>query len=154
MCMGFGQGAGWQQCRNPNLSPLNDSLICNTTSNHTLCNRNFLIQILGRWFQRFRWFQKFRIFESGFCPFCVRFLPSAPTNERTHVVQNALWPYAVSARIWILAFRIWYSNCKSQYLDKTYCKVQLIAKSNLLQNPTFFTLLEVIHLLSREQIKF
>ena len=95
---------------------------------------------LGRWFQRFRWFQKFRIFESGFCPFCVRFLPSAPTNERTHVVQNAFWPYAVSARIWILAFRIWYSNCKSQYLDKTFCKVQLIAKSNLLQNPTYSTL--------------
>ena len=79
---------GWQKCRNPNFSPLYFSMICNTTSNHTLCKRNFLIQILGRWFQRFRWFQKFRIFESGFCPFCVRFLPSAPTNERTHVVQK------------------------------------------------------------------
>ena len=44
---------------------------------------------------------------------------------------------------------------KSQYSDTTtYCKIQLIAKSNLLQNPTYFTLLEVIYLLSKVQIKY
>ena len=41
-----------------------------------------------------------------------------------------------SAQIWILAIQ------------------QLIAKSNLLQNPTYFTLLEVIYLLSKVQIKY
>ena len=140
---------GWQQCRNPNFSPLSFSLICNTTNNHILCERHFLIQGVGRWFHRFR------MFETGFCPDCVRFLPFRSPQTKGHMLyKNVLLPYAISARIWILTFRIWYSNCKSHYLDKTYCKIQLIAKSNLLQNPTFFTLLEVIHLLSREQIKF
>ena len=61
-----------------------------------------------------RWFQRFRIFESGFCPF--RFLSFKPPQTKGHMLhKNVLLPYAISARIWILAFRIWYSNCKSQY---------------------------------------
>ena len=61
--------------RSPNFSPLIFSLICNTTSNHILCKRHFLIQGVGGWFQRFR------IFESGVCPDCVRFLPSRPDQH-------------------------------------------------------------------------
>ena len=55
-----------------------------------------------------------------------------------------------SAQIWILAIRIWFSNCQSPSIQTQ----QLIAKSNLLQNPTYFTLLEVIYLLSKVQIKY
>ena len=55
-----------------------------------------------------------------------------------------------SAQIWILAIRIWFSNCQSPSIQTQ----QLIAKSNLLQNPTYFTLLEVIYLLSKVKIKY
>ena len=55
-----------------------------------------------------------------------------------------------SAQIWILAIRIWFSNCQSPSIQTQ----QLIAKSNLLQNPTYFTLLVVIYLLSKVKIKY
>ena len=129
---------GWQQCRNPNFSPLYFSLICNTTSNHTLCKRNFLIPILGRWFQRFRWFQKFRIFERGFCPFCVRFLPSAPTNEWTHVVQKRALALCrqcsdLDSGIPNLVFKLQVPLFRQNLLQNpTYCEIQVVTKSNLL----------------------
>ena len=121
-------GAGWQQCKRP-----------------------FLTQGVGRWFQRY-WF-----FESGFCPDCVWFLPFRPpllTNEMTHV----LLPFMPSTECSDLDSgnpNLVFKLSKSQYSDTTtYCKIQLIAKSNLLQNPTYFTLLEVICLLSKVQIKY
>ena len=111
-------GAGWQQCKRP-----------------------FLTQGVGRWFQRY-WF-----FESGFCPDCVWFLPFRPpllTNEMTHV----LLPFMPSTECSDLDSgnpNLVFKLSKSQYSDTTtYCKIQLIAKSNLLQNSTYFTLLEVI----------
>ena len=73
---------GWQQCRNPNFSPLSFSLICNTTNNHILCERHFLIQGVGRWFHRFR------MFETGFCPDCVRFLPFRSPQTKGHMLYK------------------------------------------------------------------
>ena len=56
----------------------------------------------------------------------------------------------LSAQIWILVIRIWFSNCQSPSIQTQ----QIIGRSNLLQNPTYFTLLEVIYLLSKVQIKY
>ena len=99
-------GAGWQQCKRP-----------------------FLTQGVGRWFQRY-WF-----FESGFCPDCVWFLPFRPpllTNEMTHV----LLPFMPSTECSDLDSgnpNLVFKLSKSQYSDTTtYCKIQLVAKSNLL----------------------
>ena len=99
-------GAGWQQCKRP-----------------------FLTQGVGRWFQRY-WF-----FESGFCPDCVWFLPFRPpllTNEMTQV----LLPFMPSTECSDLDSgnpNLVFKLSKSQYSDTTtYCKIQLIAKSNLL----------------------
>ena len=58
-----------------------------------------------------------------------------------------------SAQIWILAIRIWFSNCQSPSIQ-TQQLIAKVAKSKLLQNPTYFTLLEVIYLLSKVQIKY
>ena len=55
-----------------------------------------------------------------------------------------------SAQIWILAIQICFSKCQSPSIQTQ----QLIAKSNLLQNPTYFTLLVVIYLLSKVKIKY
>ena len=99
-------GAGWQQCKRP-----------------------FLTQGVGRWFQRY-WF-----FESGFCPDCVWFLPFRPpllTNEMTQV----LLPFMPSTECSDLDSgnpNLVFKLSKSQYSDTTtYCKIQLIAKFNLL----------------------
>ena len=93
-------GAGWQQCKRP-----------------------FLTQGVGRWFQRY-WF-----FESGFCPDCVWFLPFRPhfLQMKWHM-SFCLLCRQQSAQIWILAIRIWFSNCQSPSIQTQ----QLIAKSNLL----------------------
>ena len=72
---------GWQQCRNPNFSPLSFSLICNTTNNHILCERHFLIQGAGRWFQRFVMFKRF-------CPDCFRFLRFRPPQTKGRMLYK------------------------------------------------------------------
>ena len=67
---------------------------------HILCKRHcFLIQVLGRWFQRFR------MLESWFCPFCVWFLPFSPPQTKGHFCPKKSLCQVPS----VLRFRFWHS---------------------------------------------
>ena len=124
---------GWQQCRNPNFSPLSFSLICNTTNNHILCEPHFLIQGVGRWFHRFR------MFETGFCPDCVRFLPFRSPQTKGHMLYKKR-PFALchqcsdlDSNIPNLVFKLQVPLFRQNVLQNpTYCEIQLVTKSNLL----------------------
>jgi len=105
-------GAGWQQCKRP-----------------------FLTQGVGRWFQRYWFFWKW-----GLPWLCLISAFQTPTSYK----WNDTCPFAFYAVNRVLRFGFWQSEFGFQIVkvpvfrhnnllqNPTYCKIQLIAKFNLL----------------------